>query len=174
MCEGFGGLERGEIMAFNKEQFKSVIEKVLKDFHKRLYSEAAVNLLLGTAAQESHFGTYLRQVHGPALGVFQMEPKTALDIHLNFLNPRQPLNLRVHDLCSEKYYEEDFEMQFNLAYQIIMARLHYWRVKEPLPLCEDVWGMAKYWKRYYNTPKGKGTQEEFVRNYERFVLCLNF
>lgn len=157
-------------MAFDKNQFKTVIEKVLIDFHKKLYSEAAVNLLLGTAAQESRFGTYFQQVKGPALGVFQMEPKTAMDIKMNYLYPRKKLNLRVINLCSQKYYGKDFELEFNLAYQIIMARLHYWRRPEPLPKADDVWGLAKYYKKFFNSYKGKATIEEFVRNYERFVL----
>lgn len=47
-------------MAFNCLQFRDLITRVLKEV--ALYSPAAVNLLLGTAAQESGFGTYLRQV----------------------------------------------------------------------------------------------------------------
>ena len=65
-------------MAFNCLQFRDLITRVLKEV--ALYSPAAVNLLLGTAAQESGFGTYLRQVKGPALSVFQIEEATFLDL----------------------------------------------------------------------------------------------
>ena len=37
--------------------------------HIGMWSEAAENLLLGTAAVESRMGTYLRQIGGPALGM---------------------------------------------------------------------------------------------------------
>ena len=61
-------------MSLNKNQFQNLIEKVLKEFG--MYSESATNLLLGTAAQESRFGTYIKQINGPACGVFQIEPLT--------------------------------------------------------------------------------------------------
>jgi len=50
-----------------------------------------------------------------------------------------------------------------------MCRVHYLRRAEPLPKADDVHGMAAYWKRYYNTVHGKGTQQEFVENYERYI-----
>lgn len=63
-------------MSFDKNQFRSLILRVLTNVDPALCSDAAVNLLLGTAAQESEFGKYIRQIRGPALGVFQMEPAT--------------------------------------------------------------------------------------------------
>ena len=47
-------------MALNKNQFKDLIERCLKK--TMMHSDAAVALLLGTAAQESAFGTYIRQI----------------------------------------------------------------------------------------------------------------
>ena len=48
-----------------------VIRPTLKAIN--LWSIAAENLLLGTAAQESQLGHYLTQVKGPALGIYQIE-----------------------------------------------------------------------------------------------------
>ena len=54
---------------------KYVIEPVLKTLD--LYSEDAVNLVLGTACVESECGRWLHQLGtGPALGIYQMEPDT--------------------------------------------------------------------------------------------------
>ena len=50
-----------------------------------LNSPSAVQLLLGTAAQESHMGHYLVQVRGPAIGMYQMEPNTYLDIWRRYI-----------------------------------------------------------------------------------------
>ena len=51
-----------------------------------LVSQEAENLLMGTAAQESALGEYIRQLgNGPALGIFQMEPETFDDIVRNYL-----------------------------------------------------------------------------------------
>lgn len=153
-------------MAFNKDQFKIMIVDVLAEFE--CYSYDAVNLLLGTAAQESAFGTYLFQLGGgPACGVFQMEPATERDIWLNFLNYRDILTKRIDKICHVNG-PSAFALRTNLAYQIIMTRCHYLRVKAPIP--GDLLGYAKYWKNHYNTIKGKGTEEEFVHNYKKYVL----
>jgi len=51
-----------------------------------------------------------------------------------------------------------------------MCRMHYYRKSEPLPESDDVRALGEYWKKHYNTVKGKGTVDEFVENYKRFVL----
>jgi hypothetical protein len=118
-----------------------------------------------TAATESHLGTYIRQVGGPARGIFQMEPATEQDIWDNLLFYKPKLATLLYDFDSSA----DNTLEWNLAYQILMARMHYLRVKEPLPKWDDVEGLAAYWKRYYNTPKGKGTIEKAVADYQRLV-----
>jgi hypothetical protein len=132
------------------------------------HSEAAVQLLLGTAAQESHLGRYLRQIQGPALGIMQMEPATHADIVANFLRFRPELGNRV--LMAASMTRHDVAaLRFNLAYSIAMARVHYMRVPAPLPAANDIAGMAGYWKRHYNTPLGRGTEQEFMENFEHLV-----
>ena len=158
-------------MAFNKDQFKSLIEKVLTKMD--MNSKSAVNLLLGTAAQESGFGTYLRQLgDGPALGVFQMEPATERDIWSNYLAYREKETNIIEYLVSITGADGKYslDLEGNLIYQIAMARLHYRRVKEPLPLFDDINGLARYWKNHYNTIHGKGTIEEFIKNYYKYVI----
>lgn len=151
-------------MAINVEQLrKYVIEPTLKDFG--LYSTDAVALLLGTAAQESALGTYVKQINGPAEGIFQMEPNTELDIWDNYLNYRPELAQQILSIMGG----DTESLVLNLGYQTIMARIHYLRVPEALPDSKDVAAMAQYWKRYYNTPKGKGTEAEFIENYYRYV-----
>lgn len=153
-------------MAFDREQFQDLIERVLREIDA--HSASAVNLLLGTAAVESRFGTYLRQVEGPALGVFQMEPATEEDIWAKFLINRKPLRDRVINATGQ-IGPNVRALESNIAYQIAMARCHYLRFKEPLSFAKDIEAMADYWKRYYNTTEGKGSPEEFIANYKRFV-----
>lgn len=157
-------------MAFNRDQFQDLIERVLTEIN--MHSRAAVKLLLGTAAQESAFGTYLRQVGGgPALGVFQMEPDTERDIWKNYLAYREDLAETVWQIAGAAYDVGSSvdALEANLSYQIAMARIHYLRIKEPLPPHDDVNGMARYWKRHYNTLKGAGSEQEFVENYLKYV-----
>jgi hypothetical protein len=33
----------------------------------------------------------------------------------------------------------------------------------------DVFKLAEYWKKYYNTPKGKGTVQQFIQSYNKYV-----
>ena len=154
-------------MTIDKNQLRDLITETLEEIG--MNSTAAVNLLMGTAAQESHLGTYIRQVKGPALGVFQMEPFTNDDIWNNYLLYKSDnFKQKIFDACkSDQLFNET--LVFNLKYAIIMARLHYRRVREALPKHDGVEGLARYWKKYYNTELGKGTVEEFIKNYNRFV-----
>lgn len=149
----------------DKDQFRQyVIRAPLQAVN--LWSLAAEELLMGTAAQESQLGTYIKQLgSGPALGVFQMEPATHADIHNNFLAYQTRLVKRVGSFVT--YKAED--MVTDLRHAVVMARLQYYRRPEPLPDATDIDGQARYWKQHYNTPLGKGTVEEYLRNYQRFV-----
>lgn len=131
-----------------------------------LHSEAAENLLMGTAAQESRLGEYLRQLgNGPARGIFQMEQATEKDIWLNYLRYKPKLRAKVEAIAGSitPYYTD--VMLYNLRYAAAMCRIHYLRVKERLPDHNDVGALGDYWKKYYNTHLGRGTVNEFKRNY---------
>lgn len=133
-----------------------------------MHSEHAVNLLMGTAAQESNF-KYVRQIGGgPALGYFQMEPATFKDICNNWLQyQKAPLTADIMALCGIQQFAHA-PLLWNVRLMIVFARLHYRRVPEALPTTPE--GYAAYWKKYYNTYLGKGTEEEFLKNYKRYGL----
>lgn len=132
-----------------------------------LHSEAAENLVMGTAAQESHL-QYLRQLGtGPALGIFQVEPFTYDDYWKNFVNDRDDLRASILTAIRTTGEPQADRVVWDLRYAAIMCRIHYRRIPKPLPDASDVWGMARYWKRYYNTAAGRGTEQEFVDNYRR-------
>lgn len=146
-------------MSYDKMQFEDLIRRVLtSELGEGLCTDTAVHLLLGTAAQESLFGKYMRQVRGPAMGAFQIEPAT-FDWLKGKYKKAYPIisNIDVGDL------------EWDLAMAIIFARLRYRAVTAALPT-DEVNALAAYWKQYYNTPLGAGTVEEFVANYKRFVL----
>jgi hypothetical protein len=130
-----------------------------------LYSDSAVNLLLGTCAQESAMGTYLKQINGPALGIYQMEPNTHADIWDNFLKFNPDLAGKVLAIDSS----ETSNLITNLAYATALARIQYLRAPAKLPAADDIAGLAAYYKRYYNTPAGKATEQQFIDNYHRYI-----
>lgn len=146
-------------MSLYLPHIKSLVEKTLKDFDEKLYSKSAVNLILGTIAQESRFGTYLYQLGGgPAIGIIQMEQETFNWIKNLYLR-KYPELLRIH-------FED---LAWNLKAAIIFCRLRYRPIPARLPDFDDLEGLAKYWKQYYNTISGKGTVQEFINNYKKYV-----
>lgn len=161
----------------DKRQLSEMINTVLIYLDPTIrYSPVANDLLMLTAATESHLGTYWRQLGGPARGIFQMEPATEKDIWANFLTYKQPLLKLVKDLLGPANFNFP-ALQWNLAYQIAMARVHYFRVKAPLPSYkshvdshEAVFALADYWKEHYNTHLGKGTPKKAYDDYMR--LCV--
>lgn len=139
--------------------------------HIGMYSEAAENLIVGTAVQESRL-TYLHQKGGgPALGIYQIEPATHKDVWDNYLGFRPELAGRVRGVASQQEFVSapDHDLVFNLWYATIIARIIYRRAKPPLPDADDILGLAAYWKDYYNSALGAGTKPEFILNYRTYV-----
>ena len=155
----------------NINQFRELIVKSsLNDL--LLYSKDAEELMIFTCAVESLGGTYLRQVNGPALGIYQMEPETHNDIWQNYINNYGALTLRLFSNFDMSRMPSESRLIYDLRYATAMSRLFYARVKEALPSFEDVDAIWEYYKKYYNTPKGAATKEESIRKYRDFVRCL--
>jgi len=133
------------------------------------YSMNAELLILGTAAQESLLGQLI-QKKTRALDLYQMTEKTEKDIWKNYMPHHPELSKKVHTLLhlSDNYYAA------------AMVRVYYWRHAEHAfqerERQKRIFGteagvseMAYIWKRYYNTELGKGTEDQFVVNYNRLV-----
>lgn len=144
-------------MAYNVDQFRQVIADTLLMYG--LHSPEAVALLLGTAAVESDFGTFLRQKHGPAMGAFQMEPATFFDIR-----DRRFMQYPVLVHCIPE------KMIVNLQLATLMARLKYKDAPPALPPANDIEEQGRYWKKWYNSKLGKGQPEDYVVKFNRYVL----
>jgi hypothetical protein len=151
-----------------KQLIELIIQPTLKDLG--LYSLAAEQLLVGTCAQESLMGTYVAQVKGPALGIFQMEPATHEDLWNNYIGSLPPL--LKSSITQTSYRTSSATLVHDLAYACAMARIHYLRVKAPLPPANDIPALASYWKKYYNTPLGKGKESEFIANWNKY--CADY
>ncbi len=132
----------------------------------RFNTMAAEQLLVGTAAQESGGFLYLRQKGpGPALGIFQIEPRTFHDLWSR-LSP----SLRAVLIAEAGAFSPTPDMvAWNHRFGAMMARLKYRDDPNPLPNAGDIPGMAWAWKRGYNTVKGDGTVEEFISSWRRYV-----
>ena len=126
---------------------------LILSIHGLQYDTNTVDLLLETLAVESDFGRHAEQMSGgPALGVFQMEPATQVDIGNNFIRFRPEL----HWLSGPEYSD-----LVNLYNAVLWCRVHYMRVEAAIPVTR--FGRAKYWKKYYNTELGRGTVDDYMK-----------
>lgn len=153
-------------MSINKTQLRDAITKVLT--YLELNSPAAVELLMMTAAQESALGNYIKQIKGPALGIFQMEPATEKDIWDRYLSKHQKLADKVQALRNTIQITGLPDLETDLDYQIAIARIFYYRIPAALPSETDIVGMANYYKKYFNTYLGKATVNEVIQNYKKY------
>ncbi len=147
---------------------QEVIKPVLNQLN--LGGDATEELLLGTAVQESLDFTYRQQQNGPALGYYQMEPRTHDDIWQNFLHYRPELSEQVTQFLPSPSANKLEALENNDNYATAMARVFYLRVSEPLPPQGEIEQQANYWKQHYNTPLGKGKPEEYIEKWNIYVL----
>lgn len=152
----------------NHVQLRDLIIKPTLDA-LQLYSDDAVELLLFTCAAESDGGTYIKQVNGIAMGIYQMEPATYKDIWRNYIQCRANLSQHMRLKFEANHLTSPERMIYDNRFATAMARLHYARVSEALPDRNDIDAMWAYYKRYYNTSKGSATKEKAMPAYRRFV-----
>lgn len=140
-----------------------------------LHSDFHTKLLLGTCAQESKMGIYIHQLgNGPALGIFQIEPKSHDDLWINFIEKQehQSFKLILDRLYPNKPNAE--QMIWDMQYAAIMARIFYLRAlwhdgKEVIPEGPELDVIWDIYKTHFNTKYGKATKTEFFNNYRKYV-----
>lgn len=137
---------------------------------------ASEQLVLGTAAQESDL-SYIHQLgHGPAVGLWQVEPFTYRDLTNRVLASRPALKRAVLWLAARRGNEHGLppveELHWNLALACAICRVKYLSIGAPLPPANDVGALARYWKRWYNTELGAGQPEEFCDAWARHCAPL--
>lgn len=147
----------------SKQLFNAVLDTL--EFCGMTCSDNVVNMIIETACVESNCGEYIKQINGPACSIFQIEPRTANDIIANFITNNKT---RIDNFS--KLYNRNLTLEQNLCtnlmFAIFMCRMFYLRVKEPIPSTVEL--RAKYWKKYYNTKKGKGTVEKYIKAVDKF------
>jgi hypothetical protein len=136
-----------------------------------LWSPEAEDLLVMICAHESLGGTYVAQIGGPALGIYQMEPDTHNSIWSDDLRSRRDMyRILAGKLllsCNFGHQPPAEEMVTNFKYATIMARIFFLRFLEPIPSTVPALGM--YAKHFWNTKKGKATAQEYVDDFQWFT-----
>lgn len=153
-----------------------IIRPTLEHLGDKYNTKVARKLLLATCAQESHCGVYFKQVKGPALGIYQMEPITIRDLFNNSIAHNKTLKVKIAEFQSPAAEKnpEFFSIIGNTFYATAVARANYYRFREGLPAADDIDGIWKYYKKYWNSTLGAATKLQFMNNYERFVDGVDF
>jgi hypothetical protein len=134
---------------------------------------AAEELLMMTAAQETHMGRWLRQnygkgsANGVGRGIYSIEPSTHKALRIYFAQNTKLMG-RVDDFKAP-HADLKGQLVWNLAYSTAIARLKYYSITMPLPKADDLQGLAEYWDKYFNGNPDHGFPEDAIMNYERFV-----
>ena len=126
-----------------------------------MYSKDALHMIMRTGMAETGFRKLIQMGGGPALGFFQVEPKTIMDTMDNYVKYRPELEKRLKSLGFDRR-DMEVRVMSNIALQAVFCRLKYKRDKYALPKSNDLEAQAKYWKRVYNTHLGKGTIKHFM------------
>jgi hypothetical protein len=164
----------------NPEQFLDyIIRPSLKIIGSPFNTLNAEKLLMGTAAHESCGFIYIHQAPGPAVSIYQIEPNTANLVFKRVINESNALSERYENLYqninSILIHGIDLVEQLhgNLYLATIIARLVFWFDPKPLPT--DPRDMAEYYKRVYNTEKGKATSAQWLAAYRKieYVFGIN-
>lgn len=152
-------------------------------FHSTEYGDRVGKLLFMTAAHESGGFLFRRQTTfsknslNGAFSLWQFEIGSVSD-SIRWIGSRQHL----HDKAIGFVGEKDFAllqrkrlMELLLYVQkpegdrlaCLLARLHYFRMRESVP--EDLEGLSRYAKKYYNTHLGKATSGHYLAAYRRYA-----
>ena len=152
----------------NITQIKSLVKSTCNGMGDKFASDSAVTLITETGLVESRY-VYLRQLgDGPARSFWQIEPATCIDNLQHYLKHRKSLMAKCAEASMvdlkhwQNYDEKIWEkiLEINISAAIVHCRLKYWRVPKRMP--NSLEGRASYWKKYYNTDLGKGSEEKYI------------
>ena len=143
-----------------------IIKPTLEYMGGNYYSKESAFLLLATAAIESDCGYYIKQINGPALGVWQMEPATHEDIWKNCDALQSEFGEITRNLAPAYSKLADNDLIDTPKYACAMARLKYSMDPYPLPKLTgdnnaDLRAFFDYYKRVYNTGLGASTFDKW-------------
>lgn len=145
----------------------NIIRPTLKKMD--LWSPSAEKLLVMIACHESMGLRYRKQISGPAISFYQIEPKTFDDVWCRFLGARQ-----VKKAAVSQFLPDGVTPLHALAtsdeFATAIARMKLWMVPEALPLVSDDKGLAAYAKKYWNSELGKATPEKYLNDFYKYAI----
>lgn len=125
----------------------------------------AINMLVETAAQETHGGRYRDPTAKAGRGLCQIDLIGFKDVQARTRDDNAQAVLEAFnvDVRTVQHCELDHSPMLSM----IFCRLFYILIPDLFP--RDVVGRAHYWKRFYNTRLGHGTPQKYVENAKRYA-----
>lgn len=155
-------------MIFSADDLRClVIRETLKYLGE--WSQAAENLLVGTAIQESGLGFCLKE--NRRLGIFHISASAHRAVWDHHLVHYPELASQVRGLAGQHAFIDDphGELLTNLKYATAIAWGIYRKVGQPLPDADDIEGLGAFWQQHFHS-RPSGRASDFVRNYRDLGL----
>ena len=133
-----------------------------------LWDENSEMLVFLTGIAESGY-TNLKQVSGPALSYWQIEPDTHTFLK-EYLEKPERVNLksRILSACEMIILPSHHQLVYNMRYAAIMCRVRYLNAKPCIPFWNDAVGMAEYHAKWYNRG-GKADVEKNTILFQKII-----
>jgi hypothetical protein len=120
----------------------------------------AYNLVFETGLAESGYRAIEGYGEGnPAVSFWQLEPDTIRDMWDNYIIYRKPLIEACYKLGLIEA-NKVFSVFSNIALASAFCRIYYRRKPGAIP--KTMPARAEYWKKHYNTYKGRGTVDHYI------------
>ena len=145
---------KGGTTGIKQTHLKGIITSVLAYLGEKNIKDWT-RLLCLTIATESNMGQLTKQIGGPARGITQVEPNTEKET-LAWLSKHHPKTFEALRKLRVPAKVGIHEAEYNMAYSIGLAYGVY-RMKKADPSKKSAKELAKLYKKYYNTYKGKAT-----------------
>ena len=143
-----------------EKSIKKIIKWTLK--YLNMDSEDARDLVYKTGMAESGYRALEGYGNNPAIGFWQVEPFTMNDTVENYINYRPELKIKIYALGYDDI-DSELRLMSNMALQVAFCRLKYRRDRYALPGRDNIEAKSKYLKMVYNSEKGRGTVEHFIK-----------
>lgn len=131
------------------------------------WSQAAENLLLGTAAHESGLGGWHE---GRRVGLYRITPTMHRTVWDKYLVHHPQLASDIRGMAGQHTFLKDphGELVTNLKYATAIAWMIYRRAEQPLPSPANISALGSFWSRHFRSRSG-GKVQEFITSYQLLI-----
>lgn len=160
-----------------KQVLELIVRPAMAPLPPGMRTVAAEQLVMGTAAWESGgFRFIYQRPHGPALGLWQMEPTTFRWLRDQaFINDIKSYHVFVREMLrkhASRSTPDESELVWNLRLAAAYARARYIPARG-FPERDNVLDQAAYYKKNYNSVLGDAKIQDYERAWEMYLAPLD-